>query len=130
MLNFLSKGVKKIFGTKYERDINTYLPVVDQVNEAFEKLQGLSNDELREKTHEFRQRITEYLTQIDHDIEQVKAEGIEEEDLVKKEELFKELDELRLERDKQLEQVLKDILPEAFAVVKETARRFTHNETL
>jgi len=130
MLNFLSKGVKKIFGTKYERDINTYLPLVDLVNEEYGKLQGMTNDELREKTHEFRQRIREYLAQIDQDIEQIKAEAVAEEDFGKKEELFKELDEMQLERDKQLEQVLKDILPEAFAVVKETARRFMENETL
>ena len=130
MLNFLSRSVKKIFGTKTERDINTYLPIVEQIHVEFDKLGGLSNDALREKTHEFRARIVEYLAQIDLDIEQVKNDAVEQEDLAQKEELFKELDELKLERDKQLELALKDLLPEAFAVVKETARRFTEHETL
>ncbi|MBK7408680.1 MAG: preprotein translocase subunit SecA [Saprospirales bacterium] len=130
MLGFFSKGVKKIFGTKTERDINSYAPLVDLVNEEYDKLQVLSNEELRNKTLEFRQRIVEYLSQIDQDIAQVREEAIQSEDLHHKEELFKEIDELKLERDKQLEQALKDLLPEAFAVVKETARRFMENDTL
>ena len=130
MLDFFSKGVKKIFGTKHERDINSYLPYVDLVNEEYDKLQGLSNEALRNKTHEFRQRIREYLAQIDQDIAQVKEEALQAEDLHEKEALFKETDQLGLERDKQLEQVLKELLPEAFAVVKETARRFMENPVL
>jgi preprotein translocase subunit SecA len=122
--------VKKLFGTKYERDVNAYLPVVDQVNEEFEKLAGLSNDELRNKTLEFRQRIVDYLVQIDEDIKQATEEAVQEEDFDRKEGIFKEVDQLRLERDKQLEQVLRDLQPEAFAVVKETARRFSTNEVL
>ena len=130
MANFFSKSVKKIFGTKYERDINSYMPLVDAVNEEYEKLPGLSNDALREKTLEFRERIKEYLAQIDQDIDQVNQEALQAEDLHKKEDLFKEMDQLKLERDKQLEEVLKEILPEAFAVVKETAHRFSENPEL
>jgi preprotein translocase subunit SecA len=122
--------VKKLFGTKYDRDVKTYLPIVDEINEEFGKLSRLSHDDLRKKTLEFRERIKAYLEHIDADIAQAKEEATQEEDFHRKEELFKEVDGLVKERDKQLEQVLKDILPEAFAVVKETARRFTENPTL
>ncbi|HQU59358.1 MAG TPA: preprotein translocase subunit SecA, partial [Saprospiraceae bacterium] len=101
-----------------------------EINEIAEQLKEVSNDQLRNKTLEFRARIAEFLSDIDKDIEDVHNEAMEAEDLLQKEELFSEMDKLREERDKQLEVVLKEILPEAFAVVKETARRFTENETL
>ncbi len=122
--------IKKMFGTKYERDVNTYMPFVHQINEFVEALQLLNNDALRNKTLEFRQRIAEHLAGIDNDINVLQEEAINEEDIHRKEELFAEIDKLRDERDKELEIILKDILPEAFAVVKETARRFSANETL
>ena len=124
MLDFFSKGVKKIFGTKYERDVAKYGPVVDEINDIYEGLHGLSNDDLRQKTHAFRQRIADYLSEIDQEIESILAEAREEEDIYHKEELFKEVDQLRDDRNKALEEVLLELLPEAFAVVKETARRF------
>jgi len=122
--------IKKIFGTKYDRDVATYGPVVDEINECFESYANLSNDELRNKTLDFRARIAAHLEGIDRDIQVAKEEAITEEDMNQKEALFKEVDDLIKERDKHLEEILKDILPEAFAVVKETARRFSHNETL
>ena len=126
MLGILSK----IFGSKQQRDIKHYLPLVEQTNAEFEQLQSLSHDELRAKTHDFRQRIKEYLADIDKDIAEVHQEALSAEDLDEKEELFKEEDELKKKRDELLEEVLMDILPEAFAVVKETARRFSENEEL
>ncbi len=122
--------IKKVFGTKYDKDKALYQPFVDEVNEYFEEYESLSNDELRGKTNEFRNRIKEHLAGIDQDIADVKKEAIEETNLNQKEELFKEVDELIKERDKHLEVILKEILPESFAVVKETARRFKDNETL
>ncbi len=122
--------LKKLFPSKHERDIKRMLPVVDEINEHFEAYQSLSNDELRQKTLEFRQRIADYLADIDAEIAQLNEEAANEEDVYRKEELFKEVDKLREERDEQLEEVLKEILPEAFAVVKETARRFKENEEL
>jgi preprotein translocase subunit SecA len=124
------KFIKKVFGTKYDRDRAKYQPFVDEVNEYFEEYGSLSNDELRGKTLEFRARIKEHLAGIDEDIEQARKEALDEPDLNKKEELFKEVDDLKKERDKHLEEILKEILPEAFAVVKETARRFKENELL
>ena len=125
MFNAIAKSIKKVFGTKQERDVNMYMPIVEEINEVFEGLSGLSNDELRNKTNEFRTRIAEHLAGIDKDIAEAQSEANQEEELHRKEELFTELDELKKSRDKHLEEILKAILPEAFAVVKETARRFS-----
>ncbi|HMQ47437.1 MAG TPA: preprotein translocase subunit SecA [Saprospiraceae bacterium] len=130
MFKSISESLKKVFGTKYERDVKIYLPVVDQINDYFEEYQALSNDALRQKTLEFKARIATHLQGIDQDIADVRTEISQEEDLYKKEALFAELDKFRDERNKELEVILKEILPEAFAVVKETAHRFKENETL
>ena len=124
------KFIKKLFGTKYDRDEAHYMPYVDQTNEEFAKLQSLSHDELRNKTLEFRARIKEHLAGIDEDIQSLKDQAKTEENLYTKEDLFKQLDEIAKERDKHLEDILRELLPEAFAVVKETARRFSSNETI
>ncbi len=121
---------KKLFKNKSERDFDKYSPIVEAVNEEYEKLHDLSLDQLRNKTLEFRQRIAEHLAGIDEDIKSTRKEANEQEDIHQKEDLFKELDELQKERDKHLEEILKELLPEAFAVVKETARRFSNNSTL
>lgn len=122
--------LKKILGTKQDRDLKQYLALVVEVNKHFEQYQSVSNDELRSKTLEFRQRIQEYLSDIDAEIASINQQAIDTEDFNQKESLFKEVDELRKNRDKALEDVLLSILPEAFAVVKETSRRFSHNETI
>ena len=130
MLNFFKKTIKKIVGSKQDRDMGTYAPRVDQINASFETLQSLSNDELRNKTLEFKQRIAEFLSEIDKVIIETtqRANGLD--DFAEKELLFDEVDELQKQRDEQLEVVLLELLPEAFAVVKETAKRFTENERI
>lgn len=130
MFNFIGKSLKKVFGTKHERDVAAYGPVVERIHEFYEELQQLSNDELRNKTLEFRSRIADYLSEIDGEMQSIRQQAIEEEDIHAKEELFDELDKMEEDRNKALEEILRDLLPEAFAVVKETARRFTENETL
>ncbi|HAD12580.1 MAG TPA: preprotein translocase subunit SecA, partial [Saprospirales bacterium] len=122
--------LKKIIGTKQDRDLKQYQALVLEVNKNFEAFQSISNDALRSKTLEFRQRIQEYLSDIDAEVAAVNQQAIEAEDFNQKEILFKEVDELRKNRDKALEDVLLSILPEAFAVVKETSRRFSQNETI
>ncbi|MDW8229433.1 MAG: preprotein translocase subunit SecA [Saprospiraceae bacterium] len=122
--------LKKILGTKQERDMGRYDGTVVEINRYFEQYRSLSNDELRQKTLEFRQRIAEYLSDIDAEIAQVNQEALDTEDFHEKEALFKQVDELRKERDRLLEEVLSDILPEAFAVVKETSRRFAENDEI
>jgi len=124
------KFIKKLLGTKYDRDVKQYSPIVSQINSNFESYQSLSNDQLRHKTKEFQSRIADHLKGIDTDVDTIKSEINETDDLVKKEGLYAELDEVAKKRDEHLEVILKEILPEAFAVVKETARRFMLNETL
>jgi len=130
MLKFLSNSVKKLFGTKFDKDIAIYQPLVDQTLIEFDKLSGLSDDALRNKTIEFRSRIKEYLSDIDADIEQLKEQAEEEKDLLVKEQVYEDIDKLKKDKDKHLEDILKQILPEAFAVVKEAASRFTKNEAI
>jgi preprotein translocase subunit SecA len=122
--------LKKIFGSKQDRDLVKYKDIVAQINNNFAAYNSISNDELRQKTLEFRARIAEYLQDIDAEINNINQQALENEDMGDKEHLFKEVDELRKRRDKALEEVLWIILPEAFAVVKETSRRFSQNETL
>ncbi len=130
MFGFLGKSIQKIFGTKYERDVKAYANNVELILEAEEQFKTLSNDELRGKTLQFRERISHFLSEIDAEIEGLRNQAMEEEDLNQKEVLFLQVDNIRKERDEQLEIVLKEILPEAFAVVRETARRFKENETI
>lgn len=130
MLKGFTKVIGKIFGTKYDRDVKEYTPYVERINKEFAQLSKLSNDQLRNKTVEFRSRINEHLAGINEDISNARLQAEEEPDFNVKEELFEKVDELIKERDKHLEDILKEILPEAFAVVKETSRRFCENETL
>ncbi len=126
MFNFL----KKIFGTKSDREMKEFAPMIDKINAEFEALKNISNDELRNKTNEFRARISDYLADIDTEIAKVREEALATEDIGHKEDLFASIDKLTKERDVALEVILKDLLPEAFAVVKEAARRLSENEVL
>ena len=127
MLGFLAK----IFGSKSERDIKALQPIVAQINEEYAKLSSLSNDELRNKTIEFKATIASALASIDEKIANLKtqAEGAEL-SLQEKTSLYDEVDALGKERNVELEKVLQQILPQAFAVVKETSRRLSENENL
>ncbi|CAM4319114.1 preprotein translocase subunit SecA [Cytophagaceae bacterium 50C-KIRBA] len=130
MLSIFSKTVTKIFGTKSDRDIKALMPIVDKIKEEYARLSQISDDELRQKSVDFKARIQAFLADIDAQISTLHAQGQTTEDIDAKEKFFQEIDKLNLERNKQLEVVLNDILPEAFAVVKETARRFTENKQL
>ena len=81
MLKFLSKSVKKLFGTKFDKDVAIYQPMVDQALIEYEKLSSLSDDALRNKTLEFRSRIKEYLSEVDKDIEDLTTKAAEEKDI-------------------------------------------------
>ncbi len=124
------KVFTKLFGTKFDRDVKKYTPVVEETLEIYEGLKSLSNDELRNKTHEFRSRIADHLAGIKGDITSLNEEAANEKNLARKEEIFKEVDVMMKEKDEHLEEILNEILPEAFAVVKETSRRFMENSEL
>jgi preprotein translocase subunit SecA len=125
--------ISKLFGgSKSEKDVKKISPEVQKINQFFAQYQSLSNDELRNKTHEFKQRIATHLTQINQQIEDKKqeAESLPAEQIADRDAIYKAVDELKKEKNAQIEVILKELLPEAFAVVKETARRFKENETL
>src|SRR5690606_10449722 len=123
--------ISKIFGSKSERDIKQIQPIVERIKAEYEKLQDISHDELRQKTVQFKARIKEALAEIDKEVGELKAKA-ESPDLPIQEKtaIYDEIDKLGKERDKELEKVLMEILPEAFAVMKDTARRFTENKTI
>jgi len=127
-MGFFDKLVSSIFGSRNEREYKEMQPLVAQINGEYEKLKGITNDELRNKTNEFRARIAEYLSDIDTEINGLKESAEKEEDLQLKDDQYKKADDLVKDRDKKLEEILEQLLPEAFAVVKETAYRFTNNE--
>lgn len=122
--------LRKLFGNKHERDVKEILPIVDQINNEYKKLGSLSNDDLRNKTFEFRAIIKEYLKDIDNDIRELKNAAQQTEDISKKQDFFAEVDKLVKRRNQLIEEILEKILPQAFAVVKETASRFTNSELL
>ena len=129
MLKFISK----LFGgSKSEKDVQQLMPIIQKTNQFFQQYQSLSNDELRNKTVEFKARIQDHLKGIDAEIaaEKAAAEALPEMDIHGRDTIYKNIDKLRKDRDKKIEEALAIIQPEAFAVIKEAARRFKENETL
>ncbi|TCC93347.1 preprotein translocase subunit SecA [Pedobacter frigiditerrae] len=127
MLGFLAK----IFGSKSERDIKALQPLVQQINEEYAKLSSLSNDDLRQKTTEFKATIADALSDIDTKIADIKIAAENQElSLQEKTAMYDEVDALGKERDVELEKVLLQIMPSAFATIKETSRRLSENENL
>ncbi len=125
--------ISKLFGgSKSEKDVKKIMPQIEKINQFFSAYQTLSNDQLRAKTQEFRERIQQHLASIDAVIVEKKnlAESLPAEDITGRDEVYKEIDSLKKQRDEQIEVILQELLPEAFAVVKETSRRFKENSQI
>jgi|694.fasta_scaffold01610_28 preprotein translocase subunit SecA len=125
--------ISKLFGgNKSEKDVKKISPQVAEINRHFNSYQSISNDELRNKTVVFRERIKAHLAATDLQItdKNSQAESLSSEDINGRDSIYKEVDELKKLRDSKIEEILLELLPEAFAVVKETARRLRDNETL
>jgi len=132
MFDFLGKTVAKLFGTKSDRDLKDIVPYVALVNDEYAKLAQLSDTQLRERTNEVRGTIDERLRGIDEQIGSLHQRINDESalDATEKEGIFDQIDELEKQRNKDLEVVLLEVLPQAFAIVKETARRYKENGQL
>ncbi len=132
MINLITKGIAKVFGTKSDRDMKELTPYVQKVNNEYDKLRNLSDDALRQRTADLKAIIADRLSEVRGQIANLRQqiEDDYEMDIHKKEAIFNQIDKLGLEENKQLEVVLLDILPQGFAVVKETARRFKENGQL
>ena len=125
MANFLSK----LFGTKSDRDLKEVKPFLDATLKIYPEIQKLDNDQLRAKTIEFKERIRKEVEAEENELASLRQRIEEEYDMpvVEKEELYKRIDKLEKESYDKTQKVLNEILPEAFSVVKETARRFAEN---
>ncbi|SHM31504.1 preprotein translocase subunit SecA [Cyclobacterium lianum] len=132
MIEAIAKGLAKVFGTKSDRDIKSLSPVVAQVNTAYAQLSSVTDDDLRKETRNIREIIDADLKDFDDKINQLKQdiEALKPEQVQAKDALFTEIDKVEKERDDALEVSLEKVLPRAFAVIKETARRLKENTFL
>ncbi|MBI2429378.1 MAG: preprotein translocase subunit SecA [Ignavibacteriales bacterium] len=124
MLKFFSK----LFGSKKEHDVSRLLPLVEEINAHYATLQSLSDDELRAKTAGFKMRIAEAVKEIRERINEIQTQLTTESDPFKREDLFTELESLEKDEHTTIKETLDEILPEAFAVVKDTCRRLVGQE--
>lgn len=122
--------LKKVFGSKADRDLKQIRPVLNKVLETYGPIDKLSNDELRAKTEELKARLRECEAPFEKRIAEIKAKLDEDIPVHEKESLATESDKLVKEEDAEIEKVLEEILPEAFAIMKSTARRFKENATI
>ena len=121
---------KKIFGTKAERDLKQLQPILQKVLAAYPEIDSLSDDQLREKSAELRGVIRERIAKDEERIAQIKEELEKDIPLDQKEALATESDKLVKKVDEDIEKVLDEILPQAFAIMKSTARRFKENAAI
>ena len=123
--------LKKIFGDKSTSDRKSYQPIIDKTLEFQKEFQNISDDELRSKTVSFQDLIKKEISSIDEEIEKLKEKANDPSTLVlDKEAIFEKIDKLSKDSDNKIEEVLEQILPEAFATIKETARRWSENGKL
>ncbi|MBI2257613.1 MAG: preprotein translocase subunit SecA [Flavobacteriia bacterium] len=120
--------LKTIFGDKSAQDTKKYQPIIDQTKKYSEKLQSLTDDELRNKTFEFKVKLKESISSFDKELDELKNKAnLDSTPIFEKDELYNRIDEITNEIDTKLEEVLLEIMPEAFAVIKETSRRWVEN---
>jgi len=129
-MGILDSVLKVFVGDKSKKDIKEIQPKVALIKEAEKALKNISNDELRAKTISFKNQIEEARSEINAKIDTLTQEANDTEDIDKKEDIYNEIDTLKEEAYKITEKTLNEILPEAFAVVKETASRFANNDTI
>ena len=124
----ISGLIKKIFGDKTQKDIKELQVLVDDIKLSYKEIESLSDNQLREKTDEFKKEISEYTKSIADEILDLKSKTKDESISIEdKEDFFKQIEELEKNEDEKLEEVLLKILPQAFSVIKETAKRLSEN---
>ncbi len=121
---------KKIFGTKADRDLKAITPTLNKVLEAYKSIDRLSDDELRERCQGLKDKIQAAIAQDEKRVAEIKDELEKNIPLSQKEALATEQDKLVKAIDEKIEKVLEEILPDAFAIMKSTARRFKENPTI
>jgi len=129
-MSFINSVLKAFVGDKSKKDVKELQPIVKQIKSFEAEMENLSLDEIRQKTIDFKQRIKESYKDITAQIAELEKEVHESNDIDKNEDSYAEIDKLKEEAYAISEATLNEILPEAFAVVKETTKRFANNETL
>ena len=123
--------LKKLFGNKADRDMKELRPIVAQVNAEWEKMKQLSHDELRAVAEDMKKEVHAYIQSEEEEIEALKRKVEEEKPSIEvREEIYSRVDKLEEEIDKKVEEVLTKLMPKAFAVMKDTARRFKENQEI
>jgi preprotein translocase subunit SecA len=127
----LDNVLTKLFGNKYDKDMKEVNPYVDKIKAVYPEIEKLSNDELRAKTQALKDQLQTVIREDQNKIAELKAK-IEQEEIPvsQREKIYKEIDKIEEDIKGKLEDELMNILPEAFSVVKETARRFKENESI
>ena len=126
----LGKILKLFVGDKSKKDLKQINPIIEEIHSFENEMNGLSNDDLRNQTQIFKKLIQQSISDINSHIENIKREIEEIKDFDKKEELFSQIDKLNEDAYKISEKTLNEILPKAFAVIKETAKRFVENKEI
>ena len=132
MIGAFAKAIKKVFGDKYQRDLKEVTPLVERSNAEYAKLGGLSHDELRARSTALKARIADATRTNDERVAGLRAEidADPQMDIHERETRYEQIDKLQEQSVVLIEEVLLEILPEAFAIVKDTARRFKENKEL
>ncbi len=127
-MNFI-EIITKLFGNKAQKDMRAIQPIVEQIKAEYERIDALSNDELRARSWALMDKLQEAVKDRKDRIAELKA-SIEATPIEKREKIYNEVDKLEKEIKEEYERVLTEILPEAYAIVKSTARRFAENESI
>ncbi|TVR70043.1 MAG: preprotein translocase subunit SecA [Marinilabiliales bacterium] len=123
------KFISSLFGNKSARDIKEAAPILNKVFEAYERVVTLTNDELRELSAELRQKVSDVISEDESEVKKLRQQAESDEvDLGDKEGLYSRIDRIEKDINAKLHDTLLEILPDAFAIIKETARRFKENE--
>ncbi len=123
---FITKVLGKILGNKSERDIKEITPIVEQIKAEFERITQLSNDGLREESDRLKKVIDDHIKPEEDEIAKLKIE-VDEVEIQDSEKIYEKIDKLEERINEKIEEVLNEILPAAFALIKETAKRFFDN---
>ena len=129
-MSILNAIIKVFVGDKSKQDVKAMMPLVEKIKSFEVEIELLTHDELRAKTTDFKSKIADVRKDIEDEIDKLNEEANTTEDIDRKEDIYIEIDKLKDESYTITETLLNDLLPEAFAVVKETTKRFVNNSTI
>ena len=129
-MSFINQILKVFVGDKAQKDVQALQPLLQKIKQHEQALSQLSADELREKTIAFKAYIAAQTSALDQQIDTLKQESLSQQDIDANEALYTQIDELQEQRKKIIDAALDHLLPEAFAVVRETAKRFAQSDSI